>query len=124
MAASGFLATLEGLLEITHGTGVKLALRPAPGAAPALVRRLREARGEAVGFCWDRSVGADLESISDRLFCAVGEPGDDLAELQRLGYRWNLAVPCHEPLEARAALDDLAGRWPPVLFPAEMEGRP
>jgi hypothetical protein len=111
MDSSRFLGVLEGLLEITHGTGVKLALRPTAGAAPALVKLLREARGEAVGFCWDRGVGADLECISDRLFCAAGDPGDDFSGLQALGYRWNVAVPPGTDLEA------LAAAWPEVLFP-------
>ncbi|WP_316414044.1 hypothetical protein [Mesoterricola silvestris] len=110
MEVSRFLGVLEGLLEITHGQGVKLALRPAPGAAPALVKRLREARGEAVGFCWDRTVGPDLECISDRLFCAVGGPGDDFSGLEALGYRWNVAVPRGEGME------ELARAWPEVLF--------
>ena len=123
MAASGFLSVLEGLLELTHGTGVKLALRPAPGAAAELVRILREVRGEAVGFCWDPGV-ADLEAISDRLFCAVAGPGDDLAGLQALGYHWNLAVPAQEPGPARAALAALAQAWPPVYFPANLEAAP
>jgi len=124
MASSRFFAVLEGLLELTHGTGVKLALRPAPGAAAALASRLREARGEAVGFCWDRSVGGDLDSLADRLYTAVALPGDDLAGLQALGYRWNAAVPAVEPPAAREALEALARAWPEVLFPANLEGLP
>ena len=122
LASSQFLTVLEGLLELTQGRGVKLALRPAPGAAAALVRLLREVRGEAVGFCWERT--ADLEAISDRLFCAVGRTGDDLAGLQALGYRWNAAVPSVEPPAARDALEALARAWPEVLFPATLEGLP
>jgi hypothetical protein len=117
---SRFLGVLEGLLELTHGTGVKLALHPAPGAAPALVRLLREARGEAVGFCWDHAVGGDLELISDRLFCAVGAQGDDFSGLQALGYRWNVAVPGAD----RAALETLAAAWPPVFFPSGLNAAP
>ena len=114
---SAFLSTLEGLLEVAQGQGLKLALRPRPGAAPALVRHLREARGEAVGFCWDAAQTPDLDCFSDRLFCAVGEPGDDFGPIQRLGYRWNLAIPAGDPeshgrLAARILLD-----YPPVLFP-------
>ena len=124
MAASGFLSVLEGLLELTHGTGVKLALRPAPGAAGELVRTLREVRGEAVGFCWDPGVAGDLEAISDRLFCAVAGPGDDLAGLQALGYRWNLAVPAEDPGTARAALAALAAAWPTVYFPSALAAPP
>ncbi len=124
MESSGFLGVLEGLLEITHGTGVKLALRPAPGAAPALVRILKEARGEAVGFCWDRTVGGDLDLISDRLFCAVGAPGDDLGGLSALGYRWNVAVPATTPLQARTTLDQLERTCPAVFFPADLDVPP
>lgn len=124
MDASRFLSVLEGLLEITHGTGVKLALRPGPGSAPALVRRLREARGEAVGFCWDRGVAGDLECISDRLFCAVGGAGDDFMGLQALGFRWNVAVPSESPGEATPALEALGRAWPDVLFPESMGGQP
>jgi hypothetical protein len=114
---SAFLATLEGLLEVAQGEGLKLALRPDPGAAPELVRHLREARGEVVGFCWDASLGADLDSFADRLFCAVGEPGDDFRPIQRLGYRWNLAVPARDPEEHRQAAARILQDYPPVLFP-------
>jgi hypothetical protein len=117
-----FFTTLEGLLELTHGRGVKLALRPAPGEARALARLLREARGEAVGFCWDR--GTDLEAISDRLFCAVGEAGDDFSGLQALGYRWNVAVPALDPAAARTALEALGRAWPSVYFPSGLEAAP
>jgi len=116
---SAFMTVLEGLLEVTHGTGVKLALRPAPGAAPALVRDLREARGEAVGFCWDGALADDLEVVSDRLFCAVGAPGDDFRPIQRLGYRWNLALPAEDPDAHRALAARILQAFPPVLFPAE-----
>ena len=118
---AAFMGVLEGLLEVTQGQGAKLALRPAPGAAPDLVRLLREARGEAVGFCWDAGIGADLERIADRLFCAVGEPGDDFRPIQALGYRWNLAIPAEDPavlLRAAAAIDR---DFPPVLFPAGLD---
>lgn len=121
---STFLAVLEGLLEITHGTGVKLALRPAPGAAPALVRILKEARGEAVGFCWDAAVGDGLESISDRLFCAVAAPGDSCSDLQALGYRWNVALPATDPGTARSALALLEQAHPDAYFPHGLQAPP
>jgi hypothetical protein len=119
--AAAFLSVLEGLLEATQGTGLKLALRPAPGAAHGLAERLREARGAAVGFCWDAGVGVDLDCISDRLFCAVGRSGDDFRPIQRLGYRWNLAVPALDPASFRAEMEDIARAFPPVLFPAAPE---
>jgi hypothetical protein len=115
---SAFMGVLEGLLEVARGQP-KLALRPAPGAAPGLVQRLREARGEAVGFCWDAGVGADLDCISDRLFCAVGEPGDDFRPIQRLGYRWNLAIPAADPEALRRVAAAIGAAFPPVLYPEE-----
>jgi hypothetical protein len=118
---SAFMGVLEGLLEVTQGQGAKLALRPAPGAAPALVRRLREARGEAVGFCWDAGLGADLECIADRLFCAVGEPGDDFRPIQALGYRWNLAIPARDPAALLRTAEAIQRAFPPVLFPAGLD---
>lgn len=114
---AAFLGVLEGLLEVAQGEGFKIALRPAPGAAPDLAATLREARGTAVGYCWDAGVGADLEPIADRLFCAVGGPGDDLDPIRRLGYRWNLAVPAADPDRFAAARAAIAERFPPVLFP-------
>ncbi len=86
---------------------------------PAWSERLRAARGEAVGFCWDAALGADLDCISDRLFCAVGEPGDDFRPIQRLGYRWNLAIPAADPDALLLAAADIARAFPPVLFPEE-----
>jgi hypothetical protein len=131
MGASRFFRTLEAILEQTHGRGVKLALRPAPGHAGPLARRLKEARGEAVGFCWHAGVGADLEAISDRLLTAVHAEGADLAALQATGYRWNMAVAPVAGEDAaglRARLAALASAHPGVLFPAEMPtyalGRP
>jgi hypothetical protein len=116
---AAFLGVLEGLLEVAQGEGFKVALRPAPGAAPELAGHLREARGAAVGYCWDAGVGAGLASISDRLFCAVGGPGDDFRPIQRLGYRWNLAVPARDPESFARARDAIAQAYPPVLFPEE-----
>jgi hypothetical protein len=116
---SAFMGVLEGLLEVTQGQGQKLVLRPAPGAAPGLVERLREARGEAVGFCWDAAAGADLACFEDRLFCAVGEPGDDFQPIQALGYRWNLAIPARDPATLRQAQAAIERAFPPVLFPAD-----
>lgn len=115
--AAAFLGVLEGLLEVAQGEGFKIALRPAPGAAPALAGHLREARGAAVGYCWDPGVGADLEVIADRLFCAVGGPGADYGPIQRLGYRWNLALPAADPAGFAADRETLALRFPAVLFP-------
>lgn len=115
---SAFMGVLEGLLEVTQARRAKLALRPAPGAAPELVRLLREARGEAVGFCWDAGVGADLDCIADRLFCAVGDPGDDFRPIQALGYRWNLAIPAEDPAALLRLAAGIAHDFPPVLFPA------
>ena len=119
MERSAFLEVMEGLLEVTQGQGPKLALRPAPGAAPSLVALLREARGEAVGFCWDAGLGADLACFEDRLFCAVGEPGDDFRPIQALGYRWNLAIPAGDPATLRQVMADIERDFPPVLFPQE-----
>jgi hypothetical protein len=124
MDTAAFLGVLESLLEVLTQRGQKLALRPLPGAAPALVERLRAVRGEAVGFCWDAEAGADLASFQDRLFCAVGEPGDDFSPIQALGYRWNLAVPAPDPeamLRARALIER---DFPPVLFPRDLPERP
>jgi hypothetical protein len=118
---SAFMAVLEGLLEVAQGEGAKLALRPAPGAAPGLVERLREARGEAVGYCWDAQAGADLACFEDRLFCAVGAPGDDFGPIQRLGYRWNLAIPAQDPATMRQVASAISQAFPPVLFPAGLD---
>ncbi len=131
MGASRFFRALEAILEQTHGRGVKVALRPAPGQAGSLAKRLKEARGEAVGFCWHPGVGADLEAISDRLLTAVHAEGADLAALQATGYRWNMAValaPGEDPAGLQARLAALAAAHPGVLFPAQMPthalGRP
>ncbi|MBK8726312.1 MAG: hypothetical protein IPL96_09810 [Holophagaceae bacterium] len=128
MGASRFFRTLEAILEQAHGRGVKLALRPAPGAAAPLARRLKEARGEAVGFCWDATVGEDLEALSDRLLTAVHGEGADLKVLQATGYRWNMAVPGDDAALLQTRIADLEAGHPGVLFPAEMPshalGRP
>ena len=120
LETSAFLGVLEGLLEVTHGTGVKLALKPPLGQAQGLVKLLKDARGEAVGFCWDNHTGPELDCISDRLFCAVGAPADDFAPLPRLGYRWNLALRGQDPAGFSATLEGLEKAFPPVLFPADL----
>jgi len=112
-----FLGALEALLEALQGRGVKLALRPAPGAGPTLVTLLKEMNCDAVGYCWDAGVGADLETLSDRLFCAVGEEGDDFAGLRRLGYRWNVAVPASSPETTMRAIGRLEAAHPMIYFP-------
>jgi hypothetical protein len=65
-------------------------------------------------------VGEDIESISDRLHCAVGRPDTDPRPLQRWGYRWNLAVPGEDPAVVGPVLERMRRDFPPVLFPAEM----
>jgi len=117
---AAFLGVLEGLLEATHGRRVKLALRPEPGATQGLAGLLKEVHGEAVGFCWNGQTGPDLEAISDRLFCAVGAPEDDFAPLQRLGYRWNLALAAGDPVPFGAARALLEAAYPTVYFPADL----
>jgi hypothetical protein len=116
---ANFLGVLEGLLEVTHGRRIKLALRPGPDAL-SLAALLKEVHGEAVGFCWDGQTAQDLEGLSDRLFCAVGGPGDDFAPLQRLGYRWNLALPGCDPGPLREAIGALEAAYPTVYFPADL----
>jgi hypothetical protein len=115
---SAFLSTLEGLLEVAQGHALKLALRPHSGSVEILVRHLRDARGEAVGFCWDGGLNPELDLFSDRLFCAVGAPGDDFGPIQRLGYRWNLAVPAQDPERHRQLAARILKEFPPVLFPS------
>lgn len=116
-AQSTFLGGLEALLEALQGRPVKIALRPAPGSTQALAALMKEIRCEAVGYCWDATVGADLEAISDRLFCAVGEENGDFSALQRLGYRWNVALPASDPEAATRAIARLEALHPMVYFP-------
>lgn len=121
------LGHLEALLEATSGRGVKLALRIEGGAEAAVADLLRQARAEAVGYCWHPGT-ADAEGLADRLWCGVCSPGSDLAPLQKLGYRWDMALPAEDPATFRAQAAALDAAHPPVLFPAEMPatalGRP
>ena len=112
-----FLNALELLLEALQGRGVKIALRPLPGAAPGLVSILKELRCDAVGYCWDQAVGADLDLISDRLFCGVEDGSGDLTGLRRLGYRWNLAIPASDPQAMTRTLARLEASHPMIFFP-------
>jgi len=113
LAAAALLRLYDlGLKPLHHDEGVNGVF---------LVRLLREARGEAVGFCWDARIGAALEPIADRLFCAVGEPGDDFRPIQALGYRWNLAVPAEDPAVLLRVAAAIERDFPPVLFPAGLD---
>jgi hypothetical protein len=113
-----FLGQLEALLEATSGRGVKLALRLAPDAQPSVLELLRQAHGEAVGFCWHPGI-QDAEPLADRLWCGVCEPGSDLRSLQALGYRWDMALAATSPEAFRAQAALLGAAHPSVLFPAE-----
>ncbi|HJV89533.1 MAG TPA: hypothetical protein VJ623_04440 [Holophagaceae bacterium] len=121
-AGFALLGTLEMLLEVVQGR-VKLALRVHPEAQATVLTLLREARAEAVGFCF---TGGDPEPLADRLWCAVG--GGDLAPLRALGYRWNVALPAEDPEAFRLEAARLAQAHPAVLFPERlpdtMLGRP
>jgi hypothetical protein len=121
------LGHLEALLEATSGRGVKLALRIEGGAEAAVVELLRQARAEAVGFCWHPGT-ADAELLADRLWCGVCAPDSDLRPLQRLGYRWDIALPAVDPGTFCVQAAALEATHPSVLFPAEMPatalGRP
>ena len=112
------LAQLEILLEATSGRGVKLALRLEPGAETPVLELLRQAHGEAVGFCWHPGT-RDAEPLADRLWCGVCEPGTDLRPLQVLGYRWDMALAADTPEIFRAQAALLGASHPAVLFPAE-----
>ncbi len=121
------LGALETLLEATSGRGVKLALQIEAGAETAILDLLRQAHGEAVGFCWHPGI-EDAEPLADRLWCGVCEVGSDLRPLQALGYRWDMALAATEPSTFRGQASALEAAHPPVLFPAEMPttalGRP
>ncbi len=121
------LGDLEALLEATSGRGVKLALRIAPDATEAILDLLRQAHCEAVGFCWHPGAGA-LEALADRLWTGLCAPDSDLRPLQRLGYRWDMALPAEEAGTFRSQAAALLAAHPPVLFPAEppatASGRP
>ncbi|MDE3032960.1 MAG: hypothetical protein KGI56_04785 [Acidobacteriota bacterium] len=112
------LGDLEALLEATSGRGVKLALRIEAGATEPVLDLLRQAHGEAVGFCWHPGA-EDLELLADRLWTGLCDSGSDLHPLQRLGYRWDMALPATDPATYRAQAEALAAAHPPVLFPAE-----
>jgi hypothetical protein len=121
------LGNLETLLEATAGRGVKLALRLEAGAEATVLDLLREAHGEAIGFCWHPGI-ADAEPLADRLWCGVCEPGSDLRPLQALGYRWDMALAAETVHAFRVQAAQLEAAHPPVLFPATMPstalGRP
>lgn len=116
-----FLGELEALLEATSGRGTKLALHLELGATAAILELLRQARCEAVGFCWHPET-EDLEALADRLWTGRCRPGSDLRELQRLGYRWDMALPAEAPESYRAQAAALEAAHPPVIFPAELPG--
>jgi hypothetical protein len=121
------LGQLETLLEATSGRGIKLALRLETGAETAVLDLLREAHGEAIGFCWHPGI-RDAELLADRLWCGLCEAGTDLRPLQALGYRWDMALVAEDPDSFRLQAAALEAAHPPVLFPAEMPttalGRP
>jgi len=121
------LGLLETLLEATAGRGVKLALHLEPGSETAVLELLRQAHGEAVGYCWHPGL-LDPEPLADRLWCAVCLPGTDLRPLQALGYRWDMALSAVDPDRFRVQAAALEALHPPVLFPASMPdtvlGRP
>ena len=121
------LGQLESLLEATSSRGVKLALSLDAGAETAVLELLRQAHGEAVGFCWHPGI-QDAELLADRIWCAVCTPETDLRPLQALGYRWDMALAAEDPETFRAQAAELEAKHPAVLFPAEMPktalGRP
>jgi hypothetical protein len=106
---------------------VKLALRLEPGAEATVVDLLKQARAEAVGFCWQPGT-LDAELLADRLWCGICEPDSNLKALQHLGYRWDMALPAVDPATYRAQAAGLGAAHPTVWFPAElpttMLGRP
>ena len=122
-----FLGHLETLLEATSGRGIKLALHLDAGAETAVLDLLRQAHGEAVGFCWHPGI-QDTEPLSDRLWCGVCDKDSDLRPLQALGYRWDMALVAHAPDAFFREAQALEAAHPAVLFPAEMPttalGRP
>ncbi|MBK9795470.1 MAG: hypothetical protein IPP58_03050 [Holophagaceae bacterium] len=121
------LGQLETLLEATSGRGTKLALRLDAGAETPVLALLREAHGEAVGFCWHPGI-QDAEILADRLWCGVCDSHTDLHPLQSLGYRWDMALAAGSPEVFLAQASALEMAHPPVLFPAQMPatalGRP
>lgn len=111
------LGLLETLLQVLQGR-TKIALRPRPEDLAALLPLLEEAQAHGVGFCW--SPGLDPEPLAHALWCAVGTPEADLAPLQRLGYRWNVALEAPDPASFAAWSESLSQRYPAVLFPSQM----
>jgi len=121
------LGQLETLLEATSGRGIKVTLRLEAGAEAPVLDLLREAHGEAVGFCWHPGT-ADAEILADRLWCGICGPASDLRPLQDLGYRWDMALAAEDPQLFRDQAALLEAAHPPVIFPATMPttalGRP
>jgi hypothetical protein len=121
------LGQLEALLEATSGHGIKLALHLNADAVSTVIALLREAHGEAIGFCWHPGL-LDAELLADRIWCAVCDVGTDLGPLQALGYRWDMALAVENPGSFRVQAAAMEAAYPEVFFPAEMPatvlGRP
>ncbi len=112
---TALLGALELLLTVSAGP--RIALRPRPGEARALARLLDDVQGHAIGFCWDPSLDHELEALQDRLLTAVAAPHASLAELARLGYRWNVALPASDPEAFRNERDTLNRPEPELPLP-------
>ncbi|WP_243324378.1 hypothetical protein [Geothrix sp. SG200] len=113
------LGHLETLLEAASGRGAKIALSIEGGAEAAVLDLLAQAKADAVGFCWHPAT-VDAARLADRLWCGVCGPTSDLRPLQKLGYRWDMALPAEDPATFRAQAAALAAAHPEVIFPEEI----
>ncbi len=116
------LSTLELLLEVIGGRGIKIALHP-QAETEALVTLVKSIHADAIGYCWDAH-NTNPDAITDRLFVAFGTPEDSFQSLYELGYRWDIGLDVTSPDHFKIAHQHLKEKYPDPLFPKRLPDVP
>lgn len=113
-----FLSTIEVLLEMLSGRGIKIALKSQDDPSP-LVTLLKSIRADAIGYCWEAR-HSECAVIADRIFVAYGTPQDSFQPLYELGYRWDIGLEVSSPEDFQMAHARLKHCYPDPIFPKQL----